>query len=374
MKTQIDFENIAKPTHATLQEVIRKLTERLLGRNLSRFDEEQVRLHAHLEKSRHRDRYLVKLELHLPDCTLAIGEASEELTAAIQKAFDELHRKLDRHVARIRHKELAERKEPANGLYRFKNVVADRSQTGARQFAEILRPQLAALQRFVQNELAYLRLRGELGRDYPTVDDMVDEALASSYRVFREQPDNADSKHWLYRIVLTILTNEVMRRREEEGVFVSLDAKVPTLPNETMDDESERLFEYWKPTELSISKDAPTIGEASHSRNHLGIEARNYLAKFLIELPNAWRRAIVLSQAEGYPLSTVALQLNAREDMVQHWIAFADAFLRARLGEVGLAPVQSGHASLYFAPVSTTEVPKLTALFNQITAGAPVYS
>ncbi len=65
MKAQVSYHNIEKSSHAELEKNINDLAERHVARRLMRFSADSAQLHAHLEKSSHRERYLVKLQLSI---------------------------------------------------------------------------------------------------------------------------------------------------------------------------------------------------------------------------------------------------------------------------------------------------------------------
>ncbi len=61
-----------------------------------------MRLEGHVEKIRNRRLYRVSLRLKLPSGVLAVGEEDHDLRAILSKAFDELERRTEKHMARLR--------------------------------------------------------------------------------------------------------------------------------------------------------------------------------------------------------------------------------------------------------------------------------
>jgi ribosome-associated translation inhibitor RaiA len=91
MKTLINFRNIQPASHQSLQQLIETLAGRCAERYLAKKgDPDTIELHAHLEKSGHRDHYQVSLQLKVPNATLTSRAEDWELAVALRKAFDEL--------------------------------------------------------------------------------------------------------------------------------------------------------------------------------------------------------------------------------------------------------------------------------------------
>jgi hypothetical protein len=59
--------------------------------------------------------------------------------------------------------------------------------------------------------------------------------------------------------------------------------------------------------------------------------------KLLGQLPNAWRHTVLPVEVDDAPLREVAVRLDADQATVRCWLEHADAFLRARLEELGAA-------------------------------------
>jgi ribosome-associated translation inhibitor RaiA len=95
MKTHINFRNIQPTSHESLQHIIDELAKGRIERYLTRrADPDAIELHAHLEKSGHRDHYQVGLQLGVPGTTLASKAEDWELAVALRRAFDELEREV----------------------------------------------------------------------------------------------------------------------------------------------------------------------------------------------------------------------------------------------------------------------------------------
>ncbi|MFC0403008.1 RNA polymerase subunit sigma-28 [Paraburkholderia rhizosphaerae] len=367
MKTAISYRNIEKLARPELEDLIGRLTERRLKPHLSRFPAEVARLRANLEKSRHRGLYRVRLQLVLPAAMLACGNDSPEPEKAIELSVTELERQLERHVAHLRHEDAWRRKERRAGLRQLKAALAEQTDGGSALFGEIVRPLLASFKRFVQRELAYLRARGDLAAGDPSVDDIVDEALARACERMAERPRRLEPLQWLYQIVLELLAEEVTHRQIEEGRCISLEGRLPVQLREPHEDDDELLFEYWQPDEVLRVEDVVPATDSTPEEAVINRELRELVATLLAELPEPWRRAVTLCRLEGQPAAAAARVLAITERELEDWLAHADAFLKARLGDLRLTPEPSVEPAGYIVPGTLPLAPGLSREFDEAT-------
>ena len=370
MKTAISYRNVEKLSRPGLEDLIGQLTDRRLMPHLSHFPSGLVRLQASLERSRHRSLYRVRLRLVLPGATLACGNDAPAPETAIERSVTELERQLDRHVAHLRHEDAWRRKERRIGLQQLKTALAERADTGSALFDETVRPLLASLQHFVQRELAYLQTRGDLAADDPSVDDIVDEALARACERFAERPPRLEPLQWLYQIALELLEAEVAHRQMEEGRCISLEGRLPVQLHEPREDDDELLFEYWQPDEVLRLEDVVPATDGTPEDAVMTRELSELVAALLAELPEPWRRAVTLCRLEAQPQAAAAEVLGITEEELQHRLAHADAFLRARLGDLRLTPQPSDAPAGYIARGRLQPASGLSRAFDEATGGA----
>lgn len=304
MKTVIRYRNVAKLSRPDLHQMIERLAERVLGPHLSHFPAELLRLHATLDRSRHHGLYRVRLQMTLSGATLACAEESSRLEKAIEHAFTELDRQVERHVAHLRHEDAWRRKERRVGLRQLKTALNEESDAETASFSSLVRPLLASLQRFVQRELSDLQARGELDPGEPSVDEIVDEALARACEQSATRSRKLNPLQWLYQITLSVLADEVSRRQDEAGRCISLEGRLPIELREPREDE-EILFAYWQPDEVLRLEDVMPAADATPEEAVSEQELRALLAT-LSELPAPWRRAVVLCRLEGLAVGAAA--------------------------------------------------------------------
>ncbi|MDN8618093.1 RNA polymerase sigma factor [Variovorax ginsengisoli] len=121
------------------------------------------------------------------------------------------------------------------------------------------------------------------------------------------------------------------------------------------EDIDEAVYDYWQPDQVlkledAVPIDAPTPEQAVERK-----ELRRVLGQVLAELPDDWRRAVLLTQADNLPRAKVARQLGISEEGLRRRIEHADAYLRARLSELGVGPGEAGDATRRNAPLAPRE-------------------
>ncbi|MGT2477729.1 RNA polymerase subunit sigma-28 [Paraburkholderia terrae] len=374
MRTAVSYRNIPKLSPSALEGLVQRLAERRLLPHLSYFPAGLVRLHATLERSRrrslHRSVYRVRLQLGLPGATLACGDESSALEQAVDRALMELERQVERHVAHLRHEDSWRRRERRAGLRQLRTALAGQSEAGRASFGELVRPLLAPLQRFVRRELSNLQARGDLAPCDPSVDEIVDETLARAC----EQRAPGDTRRvgsvqWLYRITREVLAEEVARRQSEEGRCISLEGRLPVQLREPHEDDDELLFQYWQPDEVLRLEDVMPAADGTPEEAVSEAELRELLATLLTEMPAPWREAVVLCRLEGLPAGAVAQVLEVTVPELEHRLAHADAFLRARLADLHLTPLTSDRPAGYIMPGGVPSAPRLSRDFDRALRG-----
>ncbi len=362
MKMQITYRNVEDSLHQDLSEKMTALAKKL-ERHAAHFFPELVHLRVLLEKSSHHNNlHRVELRLSVPGRVLISEKVDDSFAAAAKEAFAELERQLIEHLERMRRGDEWRRKERRGQLHRLKTAATGGRLEKFLMFKKLVLPHLPVLRRFVRLELSHLRARGELGSDYPTVDDVVDEVLARAYRQVDHHPEPKEASKWLLKLAIEVAAEEAARSRKR-GRMLSLEGPPPRDPTDISLDET--LFDFYQPDDLLKVEDLAAAPSADPEEALTQQETRHHLASLLAVMPNKWRRAVMLTRLEDMPLRAVAQVLGASESEVREWLDRADAFLKARLSEVGIAPSDSGQPVGFIAPASLKDTPTLEAEFNQ---------
>jgi RNA polymerase sigma factor (sigma-70 family) len=352
MNTQISFQNIETASQPGLEASILVMVKRRVERYLPRVTPDTpAALKVTVEKSRHRDYHRISIELAVSGITLAVREEGQHLLDTVGKAFDELERELLRHVARQRQDEAWRRHEQREELRRLKRAIAAGPPTAVEEFGKVVRDLMPRLQQFVEREMAALRARADLNPGYPTPQDIVDEVLARAFQRLGQRPKDLEPLQWLYKIVHEVLNDEARHSpRERPRDF-------------TLEEQDQGVYQLWRPEEMLRMKDVAPVSEATPEANLEEQDVRAYFHDVLAKMPNNWRRAIWLTQAEGIPVAKVAQMMGTSETELKRWVQLGDDYLRARLREAGyeLAPPGKPGVS-WFEPTPAVQTGLLEAL------------
>lgn len=351
MKTQISFDNIAKASQPGLEGSILVMARRHVVRYLSGFPKDSVELLVHAEKSRHRNYFRVSAKLVLPVATLTAHKESHDVLDALNHMFDELERDLLRHITLLRQGEAWRRHEQRDELRQLKKAMEAGPATAVEAFGKVVRDLLPQLQQFVRREMAALRARGDLNPGYPSPQDIADAVLARAFRRLAQRPPDMDPLQWLYQIAHEVLNEEARNSPKKR-------------PRDyTIEEQDEGVYRTWRPDEMLVKpKDAAPATDETPEAKLEEQDVRKYFHDVLANMPNNWRRAIWLTQAEGIPPAKVARMMGASEEEVKHWVQLGDEYLRAQLRDAGYEVPAAGQQASWFEPAPATESGLLEAL------------
>ena len=331
------FKNIPEESHARIEQMLRMGFEKQVAPRLKDFRDDLVRLYASLERNRHHENlYRVKLRLELPRKVLVAREDEYGLEAAIDAAMAELQRQVDRHIHRLRQDDQWRRKGRRRELRRLKAHLGGLPVEERTDFIAEMKRHAPRLERVIRRELAYLRAEGNLGPDWPTVQDVLDETLVRAQRNLPDRPAGMDAWHWLLSRMMQVLEEEV-RNWQQERAGLSLErAPREDALDEAEDMVEEEIMEFYQPDEALHLEDMVPDEETADPEALLEHRERAHLLfRLLAHLPVAWRRAVELVQIEGLDASEVARLMGVPEAELRDWLATADAFLRAKLADAG---------------------------------------
>jgi RNA polymerase sigma factor (sigma-70 family) len=351
MKTQISFDNIEKASQPGLEGSVLVMARRHVERYLSGFLQDSVELLVHAEKSRHRDYFRVSAKLVLPVATLRAHKESHDVLDALNHIFDQLERDLLRHITLLRQEEAWRRHERRVELQQLKKAIVTQPATAVEAFGKVVRDLLPQLQQFVRREMAALRARGDLNPGYPTPQDIADEVLARAFQRLAQRPPDLDPLQWLYQITHEVLNEEARNSPKER-------------PRDyTLEEQDEGVYRTWRPDEMQLKpRDAAPATDETPEAKLEEQDVRKYFHNALANMPNNWRRAIWLTQAEGIPVAKVARMTGAGEEEVKRWIQLGDEYLRAQLRDAGYEVPPAGQPAGWFEPTPATESGLLEAL------------
>lgn len=370
MKQHVRFKNVSGASHARFEEWVRELADKHLEAHLTHLNDDMKQLFAVIEKNRHHDFYRVSLRLHVPRDVLLAREDDYDARLALRHAFEELERRVERYLRRLRRDDAWRRKGRRQQLERLKHEAGTATVAQRRAFGELVRPHLGALEAFVRRELTYLQALGDLVPDEPGVLDVVDETLARAAAQFTTRPTHLNLDDWLRRLAREVLDAQVAAARTAAGEMLSLEHRPP---RDTLAPPSdEEIFEFYQPDEVLRVEDlvpAPEGADPEVAAERRELQTRLY--RWLGVLPTAWRRALMLHVVDGLPVAAVAAILGASEAEVGDWIARADEFLRTHLVETGVVVAPGAPAGDYLQKAPATAASEeVVALLEAYVAAA----
>jgi RNA polymerase sigma factor (sigma-70 family) len=311
---------------------------------LKDFPPDLVHLEGRIEKNPNHQLYRASLRLKLPSTVLAVAEEGRDLAAVMAEAFEELFRRTDKHLARLRREPLWKRPERRERLRLLvKSPLEAEEQERRRLYFDLIQSHLDALYGFVQRELLYLESTGALGPGELSVEDLVDAVVLRGLEAFEQRPHRLTVSQWLISLAVQVVAEEVERLRRERAVETLSLEEPPHQPAEEPTRRDEERFDYWEPEErlrledLVPLEDAPTPDQAQVRR-----EMQLALQRAIAALPRAWRQAVVLTTLEGLTPGPAAEVLGINELALQEGLAHAYAFLREKLKDAGFSTEDAG--------------------------------
>ncbi|MEW5882406.1 MAG: sigma factor-like helix-turn-helix DNA-binding protein [Pseudomonadota bacterium] len=316
-------------------------------------------LHVALARSRN-DGWDASMQMHLPGRkVVAMHGQGTDPEAAVKDGARKIAREIKRHFARLRAQDHFKRKSRRERLRELKASIAALPETARREAEDTLGALADRLRKLVEREIAYLRAVGDLPAEYPTVDDIVDEALAATTAAWNTGRSSEQAWQVLLRNAFRAIDREVAASRQF-GEAVSLDQPVP---GDAIDQAEamveEAFYEYYQPDDIVTLADVlpdETVDVTAVAAGELERGAaeragtRAYAWQLLKDLPTAWRRAFLLAKVEGMGVASIAAVLEVEERTAAGWLEQARAYLAARLCDAGVGAAQADA----FAAVSDT--------------------
>ncbi|MBL6474233.1 hypothetical protein JNO36_24460, partial [Escherichia coli] len=226
MQIQYSYRAIDKEFHEPWQRALGNVIEHALKPLLDKHTKDSARLQIVLDRDKIKRQFLASGYMHLPGKKIVSVTAShDELTPLAQMLAKSLFRQAKKHFDRLHAQDQIKRKARRERLRELKVRIAAKPASAAHEAEVIRMPLLSKLEAVARRELAYLRAVGDLPRDYPTLRDVVDEAIVRAKVEWQSVPGEKEAYTGLLKHLFAVLDNEVASSRQF-GEFVSLDAPV----------------------------------------------------------------------------------------------------------------------------------------------------
>jgi RNA polymerase sigma factor (sigma-70 family) len=313
-----------------------------LGPRLNVFNPDMVSLRGLLEVAP-RSGFNAALNLKLPSGQLAARATAVTLHAAIRIAFEDLGAQLGKHKDHLRSQYRypgvrpgirgGERQAIAPQA-RFEDTVAavQPAKVSSVDVANFVNANLERLRRYVDRELSFRRDNGQSRLREVSVEEVMDEAIASALDEHNARPEKIALEPWLYR-----LSRSAMDRLSNQ-----IDSTAnPARPNHvegrpSLDAADEEMLQYYQPDagtpgESMIADQSSETPEEEASREEL----MNMVERLLRGVTAQQRDAFLLSTLEGFRPAEIATITGRETEQVLSDIGVARAHLRRSLAAIG---------------------------------------
>ena len=327
--------------HPAVEHEIQTQLEKL-ERRLQVFRSGLVHLKGAVEHGSDLEGIVVALNLRLPSGQMAAHGRNPVAVVAVKTAFEDLRQQLNRHKEVLRDYRRV-RRDRAAGVSQvpFEQTLAalHSHEVSADDIAQYVNTSLPRLRRFVERELAFREVEGELIAGSIAPEEVLDEAVLSALGDGHERPEKLAIEPWLYRLALHAI--DALWARDGSGELSVPLEKSARTPN-VMTNESQMQFH--QPDECLMEEDivadrrAPTPEESCASREWIALTE-----SALRGLSRPDREAFLLRAVEGFKAEEVAAITGRSEDDIRNSVMTA----RARLRElVPNETVRSNHKAV----------------------------
>jgi RNA polymerase sigma factor (sigma-70 family) len=302
-----------------------------LQKRLQVFRPELVHLKGSVEQNSAREGFVVALNLRLPSGQMAAQESAGTAQAALKAAFDDILQQTNRHKELLRssHKwqrrrgEASTRRKPTQVPFEETVAAVQPTKVSSEDIRSYVNANLSRLERFVEREMIF-REAASSG-DFPSKEEIVDEAIARALGDAETKPDQMGLEPWLYRLAIRAM-NDLSTHDYESSSSFPLE-KSARKPDVRASDEHELQFHQpdetltgedvvadrraWTPEDIASSDEMITLIEAA-----LGKAER-------ID-----REAFILNGIEGFSVEEIADITERTPEQVRSSIAAAREHLR----------------------------------------------
>ena len=338
MKMNIHLEGVASTEQENVKLLIKERIEHHMEPYLNSAGALNSEMAVVVTKQRAcADEWGIRLRMFLPPKAILVGQArAGKLEHAVEAALENIHQKVEDHIARVHRQESTKRRSRQARLKKLKKQHDALSAGSVDDAKSMVHKLLPKLKRAVKRELTFLRCQGDLPPNYPTIQDVVNEVVAAVIAVWKPGMNSQEAYLRLLTEMHEVLDKEVQASRTF-GEMVSLEEQAPIDPTDQAEIMvGEEFYEFWQPDELLRIEDV-IAGEASEipATGTRDDQKVGYTLRLLKDLPIAWRRALMLHELEDIAEEELTRILGVDLPTVSSRITQADHYVRARLMEAG---------------------------------------
>lgn len=279
--------------------------------------------------------FVVAVTLRLPSGQLAARETADTAVGAIKLCFDSLKEQLSKHMDHLRaewkwpRRRRVERTREEPQVPFEETLAAVQPDLVSNQDISVwLNANLEKWKRFVERELRFRSNSGQLSLQQITVEEVIDEAIASALDGRTEKPEKVTLEPWLYFLSRAAIDRLSQQARGQERQ-VGLDSSVR---GEVASGSDEAMLQFHHPDEMLTNEDLIADGRAATPEEIAASD--EVVAMVELALRNARhedREAFILFTMEGFTVQEIAVIGGRKPEEVRASIASAREQLRRAL-------------------------------------------
>lgn len=283
--------------------------------------------------------YRSKIYIHLPKKKVFVADASDErVDIALSVSFERIANGINRHLSQFQRRESYKRILRENKTRELEKALASIPVLKIRKGRDTLKTFIPKLKRRAQQELMHLQSVGILSSRYPTIDDVIDEAIAEYLAHNSVEPvEKKYTYKSLLQEVFKIIDREINLNNQKFDVISLNDMPLSEHHKQPEDVLDEVIYEYWQPDQVIQPEEFFEDTEGlSPEELQTEVEKQTRISQFVNELPILWRRSLLLHEVDGISIPHIAKSIGLSQDSVLENIKQSKKFIMAKLKEVGL--------------------------------------
>ena len=303
-----------------------------LQKRLQAFRPELVHLKGIIEQNSAREGFAVSLNLRLPSGQMAAQRSANTAAAVLKTGFDDLLMQLNKHKAQLRssHKWPRWRRgveKTVPTAVPFEETIASVhpltvSSDDIRSYVNV---NLGRLQRFVERELFFREVSGEIDPNSVTKDEIVDEVIALALGDGMEKPDRIAIEPWLYRLAIRTIAQASFAERDGNSEIHLEDSA--WKPNVRASDEP--ALQYHQPDESLTGENVVADQRTATPEDIAYSDEMIALVQFALQgVKREEREVFILHAIEGFTVEEIAAITDHSMEKINACIAAGRAHLR----------------------------------------------
>lgn len=309
-----------------------------LGPRLHVFNPDMISLRGLIEAAP-KSGFKVALNLRLPAGQMAAQASAETLQGAIRVVFDDLTGQLGKHMEHLRNQYRYPRvrgveRQRIEPQVRFEDTVAAvKPETISNlDVTGFVNANLERLRGYVDRELRFRRDSGQRRLNEVSVEEVIDEAIASALDEHRPRPEKIALEPWLYRLSRSAMDR--LGNQIASGAHPARSNHVESRPS--LDARDEEMLQFYHPDESTATDDLVADLHSSTPEDEASRqELMTMVERALRGAAPHQREAFLLFTLEGFRLAEIAAITERSSEQVHADISAAREHLRRSLVAAG---------------------------------------